>query len=355
MRHAKRKYSLMTATSLHPTPHETARRLPRDLALITVAIDALMVLVNLAVQLAPDTPEGAQMRGTYALPGVWIPMVFSLGMAWVLAAALAWSHGRNALEKRGVGSVSLLARPRLRYAAAYLVVLLLNFYALSPLLYEVQLLFMPGGRLQDVAGPSSMRAVMAVFVFLQSVAQLIVLVLGVWAAAWVALRAGRAAQLASAAEAPDSEDVGGAPPRRAVALVGAAMFASLQMWSGVAMSRWTSMGRGVDGPELLFAWMVPPLVVFGLAFWGGWLGATAGLARARPFRAVGASVLAFVLVQVSCIVIAIAWLYIASSISRSFYSPAGLIGFVLAFVLIYAIHVVALMRAATRWLYRRYL
>lgn len=121
------------------------------------------------------------------------------------------------------------------------------------------------------------------------------------------------------------------------------------------MSRWTSMGRGVDGPELLFAWMVPPLVVFGLAFWGGWLGATAGLARARPFRAVGASVLAFVLVQVSCIVIAIAWLYIASSISRSFYSPAGLIGFVLAFVLIYAIHVVALMRAATRWLYRRYL
>lgn len=345
----------MTATSLHPTPHETARRLPRDLALITVAIDALMVLVNLAVQLAPDTPEGAQMRGTYALPGVWIPMVFSLGMAWVLAAALAWSHGRNALEKRGVYSVSLLARPRLRYAAAYLVVLLLNFYALSPLLYEVQLLFMPGGRLQDMAGPSSMRAVMAVFVFLQSVAQLIVLVLGVWAAAWVALRAGRAAQLAPAAEAPDSEDVGGAPPRRAVALVGAAMFASLQMWSGVAMSRWTSMGRGVDGPELLFAWMVPPLVVFGLAFWGGWLGATAGLARARPFRAVGASVLAFVLVQVSCIVIAIAWLYIASSISRSFYSPAGLIGFVLAFVLIYAIHVVALMRAATRWLYRRYL
>ena len=345
----------MTATSLHPPTHESARRLPRDLALVTVAIDAVMVLVNLAVQLAPDTPEGAQMRGTYALPGVWIPMVCSIGMAWVLAAALAWSHGRNALEKRGVDSVSRLARPRLRYAAAYLVVLLLNFYALSPLLYEVQLLFMPGGRLHEAVEPASIRTVMAVFVFLQSIAQLIVLVLGVWAAAWVALRAGRAAQLEPAAEAPGSvEDLGGASPRRAVALVGAAMFAALQMWGGVAMSRWSSMGRGVDGPELLFAWMVPPLVVFALAFWGGWLGAAPGLARARPFRAVAASVLAFVLVQVSCIVIAIAWLYIASSTS-GLNGLGGLIGFVLAFVLVYAIHVVMLMRAATRWLYRRYL
>lgn len=344
----------MTATSLHPQTHETARRLPRDLALITVAIDALMVLVNLAVQLSPDTPEGAQMRGTYALPGVWIPMVCSIGMAWVLAAALAWSHGRNALEKRGVDSISQLARPRLRYAAAYLVVLLLNFYALSPLLYEVQLLFMPGGRLHDAVGPASIRTVMGVFGFLQSIAQLTVLVLGVWAAAWVALRGGRAAQLGTA-EAPGGvEDPGGTSPRRAVALVGAAMFASLQMWSGVAMSRWTSMGRDMDGPELLFAWMVPPLVVFALAFWGGWLGATSGLARARPFRAVAASALAFVLVQVSCIVIAIAWLYIASRMS-GLNSLGGLIGFVLAFVLVYAIHVVLLMRAATRWLYRRYL
>jgi hypothetical protein len=354
MRPAKRKYFLMTATSFPSTTHARARQLPRDLALVTVAIDALMVLANLAIQLWPDTPEGAQMRGTYALPGVWIPMLFSLGMAWVLAAALAWSHGRQALETRGVDSVSRLVRPRLRYAAAYLVMLMLNFYALSPLLYELQLLFMPGGRLQDLAGAGSMRVVMAVFVLLQSVAQLVVLVLGVWAAAWFALRGARA----SAAEVDSgatAEEIGGASPRRAVALVGAAMFASLQMWSGVAMSRWTSMGRGVDGPELLLAWMVPPLVVFALAFWGGWLGATAGLAKTRPFRAVGASALAFVLVQVSCIIIAIAGLYIASRVAGSFYSPAGLIGFVLALLLVYAVHVVALTRAATRWLYRRYL
>lgn len=334
--------------------HAQARHLPRDIALITVAIDALMVLANLAIQLWPDTPEGAQMRSTYALPGVWIPMVFSIGMAWMLAAALAWSHGRQALETRGIDSVSRLARPRLRYAAAYLVMLMLNFYALSPLLYELQLLFMPGGRLQDLAGPGSMRVVMSVFVLLQSVAQLVVLVLGVWAAAWFALR-GAPADAAGPGSGATAEEIGGTSPRRAVALVGAAMFASLQMWSGVAMSRWTSMGRGVDGPELLVAWMVPPLVVFALAFWGGWLGATAGLARVRPFRAVGASALAFVLVQVSCVVIAIAWLYIALRVSGSFYSPAGLIGFVLVFLLVYALHVVALMRAATRWLYRRYL
>ncbi|MGJ7534797.1 MULTISPECIES: hypothetical protein [unclassified Variovorax] len=335
--------------------HASAQRLPRDLALVTVAIDAAMVLVNMAIQLWPDSPDGEQLRSTYALPGVWIPMVFSIGMAWVLAAALAWSHARNALEKRGVDSVARLPHPRIRYAATYLAVLVLNFYALSPLLYDLQLLFMPGGRLHDFFGSTSMSAAMPVFMFLQSVAQLIVLVLGVWGSAWLALRAGRAASFDARQDDGDEEAIGTTSPRRAVALVGAALFASLQMWSGVAMSRWTSMERGLDGPELLVAWMVPPLVVFALAFWGGWLGATAGLARARPFRAVGASVLASVLVQVSCIVIAIAWLYIASRMSRSFYSPAGLIGFVLAFVAVYAMHVVVLMRAATRWLYRRYL
>lgn len=336
----------MTATSLQAQ----ARRLPRDLALITVAVDAVMVLVNMVVQLLPDTPEGAQLRSTYALPGVWIPMVFSIGMAWVLAAALAWSHGRNALEKRGAGSVARLPRPRTRYAAAYAAVLVVNFYALSPLLYEVQLLFMPGGRFQDLAGSDSMRMVMSVFVFLQSIVQLILLVLGVWLAAWLALRAGRdAAASNELAGVPADDAAGGTSPRRAVALVGAAMFASLQMWSGVVMSRWTSMARGMDGAELLFAWAVPPLAAFALACWGGWLGAAAGLAKARPFRAVAASAIAFVLVQASCIAIAFAWLFIAS---RTFSGTSGLIGFALGLVAVYGVLVVLCTRTVTRGLYR---
>ncbi|SDZ39285.1 hypothetical protein SAMN05518669_13216 [Variovorax sp. YR634] len=336
----------MTTT---PSP-ASAQRLPRDLALVTVAIDAAMVLVNMAIQLWPDSPHGEQLRSTYALPGVWIPMVFSIGMAWVLAAALAWSHGRNALEKRGVGSVARLPQPRIRYAAVYIAVLVLNFYLLSPLFYEVQLLFMPGGRLHDFLGSTSMSAAMALFTVLQSVAQLILLVLGVWVSAWFALRAASAAP--SDAQQQDDDEAIGASPRRAVALVGAAVFASLQMWSGVVVSRWTSVARGMDGLELLIAWMLPPLVAFALAFWGGWLGANAGLARVRPFRAVAAAVLAFVLVQVSCIAIALAWVMLATW-SHSFDNAGGLIGFALALVLVYSVLVVVLMRAATRWLYRR--
>ncbi|WP_432728264.1 hypothetical protein [Variovorax sp. W6] len=337
----------MTATS----SHSQALRLPRDLALITVAIDAVMVLLNMAIQLWPDSPDSEQLRSTYALPGVWIPMVFSIGMAWVLAAALAWSHGRNALEKRGVDSVALLPRPRIRYGAAYVVVLLLNFYALSPLLYDLQLLFMPGGRLHEVLGYTSMRAAMPVFMFLQSVAQLIVLVLGVWLAAWVALRAGRAEPSGSqGGEVPAV----GASPRRAVALVGASVFASLQMWSGAAVSRWSSMSHGLDDAGLLVAWVVPPLAAFALAFWGGWLGATAGLSRVRPFRAVGASVLAFALVQVLCIAIALAWLALAVWL-HGFNSAGSLVGFALALVLVYTLLTVVLTRATARGLYRRYL
>lgn len=331
--------------------HASAQRLPRDLALVTVAIDAAMVLVNMAIQLWPDSPDGEQLRSTYALPGVWIPMVFSIGMAWVLAAALAWSHARNALEKRGVGSVARLPHPRIRYAAVYIAVLVLNFYALSPLFYEVQLLFMPGGRLHDFFGSTSMSAAMALFTVLQSVAQLILLVLGVWVSARFALRAGSAAP--SDAQQQDDDEAIGASPRRAVALVSAAVFASLQMWSGVVVSRWTSIARGMDGLELLIAWMLPPLVAFALALWGGWLGATAGPARVRPFRAVAAAVLAFVLVQVSCIAIALAWVMLATW-SHSFDNVGGLIGFALALVLVYSVLVVVLMRAITRWLYRRY-
>jgi len=62
-----------------------------------------------------------------------------------------------------------------------------------------------------------------------------------------------------------------------VALVGASLFASLQMWSGVVVSRWTSVASGMEGLELLLAWMVPPLVAFALALWGGWLGTSAGV------------------------------------------------------------------------------
>ena len=51
----------MTPTSSHPQARQ-ALRLPRDFALITVAIDAVMVLVNMTLQLWPDSPNAEQLR-----------------------------------------------------------------------------------------------------------------------------------------------------------------------------------------------------------------------------------------------------------------------------------------------------
>ncbi|RQO47453.1 hypothetical protein DBV14_21295 [Variovorax sp. KBW07] len=339
-----------------------AWRLPRDLALITVAVDAAMVLLNIGMQLWPDTPDSEQMRGTYALPGVWIPMAASLVMAWVLAAALAWSHARQALEVRGAASVAQLTAPRARYAGVYLVVLVMNYYALSPLLYELQLLFMPGGRLEDFFGEFGTRIVMALSTVMHAVVQLAVLVLGVWLAAWVALR--RSADEPATVPFDDDVDVAdeesvaqtGASPRRAVALLAAAVFASLQVWCAMVASRWTEAVGIMNGAALLLGWIAPPLVVFALAFWGGWLGTGPGLARVRPFKAVAASVLAFVLVQVSCMAVGFAWLMLMmTSWSSGMAGIGGLIVLVLVLVLLYIALTVLLTRAVMRRVYRSYL
>jgi hypothetical protein len=328
-----------------------ASRLPRDLALATVAVDAALVMFNLALQLWPDTPEAAQMRSAYAMPRVWIFIASGIGMAWVLAATLAWSHGRQALERRGAERVASLPGPRVRYGAVYLVVLVLNFYALGPLLFELQLLFMPGGQLQEYVAAPGMRVVMAVSTLTQAVVQLTVLVLGVWLAAWVALRPGSDGT-APAAPLDEARAETGASPRRAVALVGAAVFASLQVWSTTVASHWTDAVRLMDSAALLLGWIVLPLVLFALAFWGGWLGAGPGLAQVRPFRAVAASVWAFVQVQAICIVTGIAWLMLAIRFSSLLGSVGGLIVFVAAFVLLYMTLTVLLMRTTTRRKYR---
>jgi hypothetical protein len=327
-----------------------ASRLPRDLALVTVAVDAAMVLFNLALQLWPGTPEAEQMRSTYAMPRVWIFIASGIGMAWMLAAALAWSHGRQALERRGAEGVALLPGPRVRHGAVYLVVLVLNFYVLNPLLSELQLLFMPGGQLQEYVGTPGIHVVMAMSTVAQAVVQLAVLVLGVWLAAWVALRPGADAPAVEPLDEADAQ--AGASPRRAVALVGAAVFASLQVWSTTVASHWTDAVRLMDSAALLLGWIVLPLVVFALAFWGGWLGAGSGLAQVRPFRAVAASVWAFVQVQAICIVTGIAWLMLAIRFSSILGSVGGLIAFVAAFLLLYMALTMLLMRATMRRKYR---
>lgn len=337
--------------------HSRALRLPRDFALLAVGLDALLFVINMAALLLPSTPQAGQMRQAYAIPGVWIMLLAGTAVSWVLVATLSWSHARNALERQGVARVALADDARLRFGGVWVLVLVLNYYALTPLFYEVQVLFMPGGRFADVFGDSPLRISMSVAMVLQSLIQLAVTVLGLWLAARIALMTRRGASIPAQEETLPAEVPGASPssPRWAVAMVAAAMLAGLQLWGGIAVARWAPPGSDVDAPTLLLAWVLPALVTFALAFWGGWLGTRPGLSIVRPFRAVAAAVLAFLLVQVGCIVIAIVWLFMAATASFSFYGGGGLVGFILALVLLYMALTVLLMRFATRWLYRRYL
>ena len=332
---------------------QRALRLPRDFALIAVGLDAVMFVINMTLLLAPSTPETEQMRGAYTMPGVWVTLLAGMAMSWLLAAALSWSHGRHALERQGAARVALAHDARLRFGGVWVLAMVLNYYALTPLFYEVQVMFMPGGRLEGVFAYSP-RLYMGVAMTLQSLVQMAVLVLGLWLAARIALMKSRVAGAPAQEEGAAGEPLPGSP-RRAVALLVGALFAALQLWSGLAVARWAPPSSDLAVGMLLLTWVLPAVVTFALAAWGGWLGTRPGLLLARPFRAVAAAVSAFLLVQVSCIAVALAWLFVAAKTSFSFYSGGGIIGFVLASVLLYTAMAVVLARAATRVLYRRYL
>jgi hypothetical protein len=215
-----------------------ALRLPRDFASIAVGLDAIVFAINMTVLLGPFRPEAEQLRSAYATPGVWVTLLVGMVMSWTMVATLAWSHGRNALERRGMARVALAHDARLRFGGVWVLALVLNYYALTPLFYEFQVMFMPGGRFEDVFAYSP-RIYLGVAMLLQSLVQLLVLVLGVWLAARVALAKSRVAQGdASEADAVDAPEALGVPPRRAVALVVAAMFSALQLWGSLAATRW---------------------------------------------------------------------------------------------------------------------
>lgn len=329
---------------------ERAQRLPRHFAWIAVAVDVVLFVASMTVQLLPSTAHSEQMRGVYAQPGVWVPLLSRVVTVWLLAATLAWCHARKALDERGAPRIAQLRSPGSRFAAVYLAAVVVNMLALTPLFYQAQVLFMPGGPLHEHVDTYGLRSLMATSMLVQSVIQMLVLVASVWLAARFALRE-RGTVLADA-----SPGEGAASPRRAVALVVAAMFVSLQMWIGNVASGWVDTARDAGVVPLLLGWFAVPLGVYALAFWGGWLGAAPGLTQVRPFRAVAASVSAFVLLQAVCAVLAIGgllWIANASFLGGSSYSRVAAFAAVMA--AIYLVLLVVLVRAITRRFYRRYL
>lgn len=332
---------------------ERALRLPRDFALIAVGLDVAMFVISTVVLLTRFTPDVEQIRSAYAQPEVWITMLAGLAVPWTLSAVLAWSHARNALERLGAANVALAHDARLRFGTVWALVVAFSYYGLTPLFFKIRTLFMLGGRFEEFSGYSPYLG-MGAAMLVQSVVQLAVLVLGIWLAARLALSRSRGQDVAVRAPEDAAFEVSGAPPRRAVVWLIAALFASMQLWSSLAVSNW--LFRSDDNTlRLLLTLLLPWLAAFALAFWGAWLGTRAGISPARPFRAVAASVSAFVLVQVTSLVIAIAWFFLAYTSSMRMSNALGAIGATVALALVYAALVVVITRAVTRRFYRRYL
>jgi hypothetical protein len=332
---------------------ERALRLPRDFALIAVGLDVAMFVISTVVLLTRFTPDVEQIRSAYAQPGGWITMLAGLAVPWTLAALLGWSHARHALERLGAANVALAHDARLRFATVWALVVAFSYYGLTPLFFKIRTLFMAGGRFEEFSGYSPYLG-MGAAMLLQSVVQLAVLVLGLCLAARLALSRSRGQDVAVRVPEDAALQVAGAPPRRAVAWLIAAVFASMQLWSSLAVSNWLFPSDD-NTLRLLLTLVLPWLAAFALAFWGAWLGARAGMSAARPFRAVAASVSAFVLVQVMSLVVAIAWFFLAYTSSMRMSNALGAIGATVALALVYAALVVAITRAITRRFYRRYL
>ncbi|MNV87317.1 hypothetical protein D3C71_1814330 [compost metagenome] len=143
-----------------------------------------------------------------------------------------------------------------------------------------------------------------------------------------------------------------------MALLIAAVSASIQVWCVMAVDPWNEVERTLNRVLPFLGWIAPPLVLFALAFWGGWLGLGPGPvpARIRPFRAVAASVLALVLVVASCaaiFLVGLALVLVPSSTSMA--GLGGLIVLAAALVPLYFALTVLLTRTVTRRLYRPYL
>ncbi|BEP59632.1 hypothetical protein GmRootV213_01860 [Variovorax sp. V213] len=336
------------------TSFERAQRLPTHFAWIALAVGAALFAVNMTVLLLPSSPHSEHMRSVYAQPGVWIPLLSRVVTVWLLAATLAWCHARKALDERGAARVAQLRSPGSRFAAVYLAATVVNVLALTPLLYQAQVLFMPGGPLHEHVDMYGMRSLMAASMLIQSTLQMLVLIASVWLAAWFALRE-RGAALAG--EPSGVPDLGArASPRNAVALVTAAIFVSLQSWIGNAASGWVDTSRESDLVPLLLGWFAAPLLICALAFWGGWLGAAPRPAQTRPFRAVAAAVSAFVLLQAVCAALAIGGLlWIASASFSGSSSDSRLVALAAVMVALYLVLLVVFVRAITRRFYRRYL
>ncbi|MGF6350559.1 hypothetical protein [Variovorax sp. W2I14] len=324
----------MTTSSI-----ERAQRLPKDLALIALAIQAGIAVAGIGAQLI-WSPYAEDMRRVYATAQTLVPMLSSAFVNWAFAALLTWCFARHALDRHGPAGLARPAGARGIFGVVFLLLVLAQGYVLAPLVHQAALSY-----IQNTAG--SMAA--AGFVFaLSSVLQLVLVALIAWFACWLALRrrsgGGSDGDVNASAPAASSSS----SSRAAIAWVVGVFFVCLQMLMSSLFQGWIGMQQAPGAGPLVLGWIVVPLVVLALTFWGAWMGAREA-AQPRPLRAIAASALAFVLLQLVCIAIAIAWMLWVLRPGH----VGNIVGPAVGLAVIYVVLMVMLTRSTVGWLYRR--
>jgi len=169
-----------------------------------------------------------------------------------------------------------------------------------------------------------------------------------WFACWLALRR-RSGGSGDGVDASTPAASSASSPRAAIAWVVGVFFVCLQMVMSSLFQGWIGAQQDAGAGPLVLGWIVAPLVVLALTFWGAWMGASEA-AQPRPLRAIAASALAFVLLQLVCIAIAIAW---ALWVMRPGHVN-DVVGPAVGLAVIYVVLMVMLTRSTVGWLYRRF-
>lgn len=324
----------MTTSSI-----ERAQRLPKDLALIALAIQAGVAVAGIGTQLI-WSPYAEDMRRVYATAQTLVPMLSSAFVNWAFAALLTWCFARHALDRHGPAGLARPGSARGIFGVVFLLLVLAQGYVLAPLIHQAALSY-----IQNTAG--SIAAASFVFA-LSSVLQLMLVALIAWFACWLALRrrsGGSGGGVDASAPAASSSS----SPRAAIAWVVGVFFVCLQMLMSSLFQGWIGMQQAPGAGPLVLGWIVAPLVVLALTFWGAWMGAREA-AQPRPLRAIAASALAFVLLQLVCIAIAIAWMLWVLRPGH----VNDVVGPAVGLAVIYVVLMVMLTRSIVGWLYQRF-
>jgi hypothetical protein len=325
--------------------NERAQRLPRDMALVTLLIQAGFYMVGIGyILLSPSNPNSKVLRELYSSAQFLIPILAREGAALAFPTVLAWALARNFVDNHGAGGISNPSAIRNSFAAVYLAISGLSTYGVNSFTLLIQNRLFHGSWLEH----DSLRQKVAWYVLIQSALAWVIVILAVVVSFWIAASRRRA----SSESLPAGHDVAPPPSRFALALACGVFFVAVQMWAGNAVSGWLpAQPADQEYGQLVSNWIAGPLVACGLAVWGAWLGLRQP-AQARPLRAFSATLVAFMLLQGICIALALGWVLWIYAPTSFYPNEKDFLGAIVVLAICYAVLLFVLMYWATRYFYR---